>query len=317
MDLSRLILIFGSVALFYISCGTDQAPGAPSVQEFKDVHVEVLGIAQDAGYPQVNCKKSCCLPLWNDPSKRKMVSCIGLRDPESKTCWLFDATPDIRDQLYLLQSDGYKLGGIFLTHGHMGHYTGLMHLGREALGADKIPVFAMPRMAEFLKNNGPWSQLVELENIKIVNIQSDSTVSLRSNLEVVPLEVPHRDEFTETVGYQISSDSKSLLFIPDIDKWHKWDRDIKALISEIDYALLDGTFYKNGEIRGRDMSLIPHPFIEESLELFSDIPNAQQSKIHFIHLNHTNPLLDQSSVASKELEQLAFDVCFENQIFGL
>ena len=42
----------------------------------------------------------------------------------------------------------------------MGHYSGLMHLGREAANTSKVPVYAMPRMLEFLAKNGPWNQLL-------------------------------------------------------------------------------------------------------------------------------------------------------------
>lgn len=47
-----------------------------------------------------------------------------------------------------------------------GHYTGLMHLGHEAMGASAVPVYAMPRMNDYLKTNGPWSQLVNYRNIR-------------------------------------------------------------------------------------------------------------------------------------------------------
>ena len=253
----------------------------------------VLGVAQDAGFPQAACKKSCCTAVWPDKSKRKMVSCLGLRDPITGKAWLFDATPDFRDQQRSLLSNGggYELDGIFLTHAHMGHYTGLMHLGREAMGAAAIKVYAMPRMKTFLENNGPWSQLVNLGNISIIDLADKQTLALTPEIEVTPLQVPHRDEFSETVGYLIETVSKKVLFIPDIDKWAKWETDIVSLIREVDLAFLDGTFYQNGEIWGRDMSQIPHPFIVESMQVFSQLSTKDKQKIHFIHLNHTNPLL--------------------------
>ncbi len=280
----------------------------------------VLGIAQDGGYPQTDCRKSCCKDLWSDRSKRKRVSSLGVRDPEMGKVYLFDATPDIKDQLYTLKNSGesdYTLDGIFLTHAHMGHYTGLMHLGREAVGAKLVPTYVMSRMREFLRSNGPWDLLIGAENIEIRGLKDDSAIELSSNLTVKPLLVPHRDEYSETVGFIISGPNKKVLFIPDIDKWEKWDRDINQLIREVDYAFLDGTFYRNGEIWGRDMSQIPHPFIEESIERFKDLPAEEKSKLHFIHLNHTNPLLDKTSEEYIEFSKSEFKLAYEGQIITL
>ncbi|MFK8006738.1 MAG: MBL fold metallo-hydrolase [Saprospiraceae bacterium] len=281
-----------------------------------ETYLQILGTAQDAGFPQINCQKACCKNLWNDKSLRKMVSCIGVVDQKLNQCFLFDATPDIKDQLNILQKNQYDLTGVFLTHAHMGHYTGLMHLGREAMGAQKVPVFAMPKMQTMLEENAPWSQLVKLENIKIQPLQNDSMTVLK-NIKVTPLQVPHRDEFSETVGFKIFGKNKTALFIPDIDKWGKWKRNILDEIRRVDYAFLDGTFYQNGEIPGRDMSLIPHPFMEESMTLFDSLSEKEKSKVYFIHFNHTNPVLQKESEAKNEVEKKGFHIAREGQIFDL
>ncbi len=252
---------------------------------------------------------------WNDPTLKRLTSSIAVVDGGHGKKYLFDATPDLREQLYRLHveapDDSHDLDGVFLTHGHMGHYTGLMHFGREAVGADGIRVFAMPRMRNFLSTSGPWSQLVDLGNIEIVPIRADREINLSDTLSVVPIQVPHRDEYTETVGYRITGPSKSALFIPDIDKWRKWDTDIRDLIREVDYALLDGSFFADGELPGRDMSEIPHPYVQESVELFAELPESDKAKIIFIHFNHTNPLLIDGSDAQKQLTSLGFRFAME------
>ena len=288
-----------------------------TVDAAQSPHVVVLGIAQDAGYPQINCKKSCCIDTWTDSSLKKMVSSIGIRDPKTKKAWLIDATPDIKEQLNLLLSDDYTLEGIFLTHAHMGHYTGLMEFGREAMGADAIPVYVMPKMKTFIESNGPWSQLVTLANVDLKLIDENVKIALSDDIIINSFVVPHRDEFSETVGYKIVGPDHSLIFIPDIDKWDKWDRDINNEIKKVNYALLDGTFYRNGEIWGRDMSEIPHPFIQESISLFNRLNNKDQSKIYFIHLNHTNPMLDIKSEEYINFDKGAFHIAKELQLFDL
>ena len=71
----------------------------------------------------------------------------------------------------------------------------------------------------------------------------ERTFNLNKNIKITPFLVPHRDEYSETVGYKIKANNKSLIFIPDIDKWEKWETDITQLIEKVDYAFLDATFF--------------------------------------------------------------------------
>lgn len=275
-----------------------------------DVFIEILGIAQDAGYPQVNCYRPHCMRAWEDPGLHRDASSIAVIDQQQKTKYLFDATPDMREQLYALHQsapdNAYRLDGVFLTHAHMGHYAGLIHFGREAAGAKDIPIYAMPRMKAFLESNGPWDQLVRLENIRLVELAAREYVRLGKQLTVLPIPVPHRDEYSETVGYRIDGPNKSAVFIPDIDKWAMWDVDIRKLIRSVDYALLDATFFRDGELGGRDMSMIKHPFVAESMDLFDSLTPDEKARVIFIHMNHTNPLLIDGSQEQQEVERRGF-----------
>lgn len=279
------------------------------------VQLVVLGIAQDAGYPQLNCYKPHCMPAWKDPKLKKLATSLGLIDVVNHKKYLFEATPDIRQQMYnfhtLADDEKYPLSGIFLTHAHMGHYTGLMHMGREAAGTNSTPVYVMPKMKQFLSNNGPWSQLVDLKNIVLKDLKNQQILQLSNNIKIEPLIVPHRDEFSEAVGFKIYGPSKTALFIPDIDKWKKWDKDIIKEIKQVDYALLDATFFENGEISNRDMSEIPHPFVSESMQLFSELSTNEKDKIIFIHFNHSNPLLQVNSNAKKQVLKRGFKIASE------
>ena len=281
-------------------------------KSFTNPYVVVLGIAQDGGAPHAGCIKECCEEKWDNPTQYARVSSIGIVDPVTKESWIIDATPDFALQLTALDN---QLSGIFLTHAHIGHYTGLIHLGREVMGAKEIPVYAMPKMKTFLESNGPWNQLVALNNISINEISDKGKINLNERLSITPFLVPHRDEYSETVGYKIEGPNKSLVFIPDIDKWQKWDQDIKEVVSNNTYSLLDGTFYDIDELPGRDMSEIPHPFIVESMDLFSDIVN--KSGVYFIHLNHSNPALDSNSNAFDNIKKNGFHIAQRDQLFDL
>ncbi len=250
-----------------------------------------------------------------------MVS-LGLVDFENHKSFILEATPDFPEQMKALKEHAFFTeketpNGIFLTHAHIGHYTGLMYLGKEAMNANSIPVYAMPKMKSFLEMNGPWSQLVENNNIAIQEISNNILLQITSNLKVIPFTVPHRDEYSETVGYNIEGPNKSVLFIPDIDKWEKWDVDIVSEIAKVDYAFIDATFYDGEEINDRAISEIPHPFIIESMHLFEKLSAKEKRKIHFIHFNHTNPLLNKSSVQYKKVIDAGFNVANIYDVFQL
>ncbi|NER17736.1 MBL fold metallo-hydrolase [Spongiivirga citrea] len=278
------------------------------VETDHETYITILGVAQDGGYPHINNPNEFS-SIEKDSENKKYVVSLGLIDKNEKKKFLFEATPDMPFQLNLLESNYLKtdkiVDGVFLTHAHMGHYTGLMHFGREAMGVKNIPVYAMPKMRSFLEQNGPWSQLVALNNVSLKQLRKDSAVNVTKQLKVTPFLVPHRDEFSETVGYKIEGPSKTALFIPDIDKWSKWEKDVVAEVKRVDYALIDASFFEDGEIP-RPMSEVPHPFIKETAALFKNESPEVKSKVIFIHFNHSNPALDPNSEERKELEKIGF-----------
>ena len=312
--MKKLILII-SIFLF-LGC-----QGQTKENEESKVSVLVLGTLQDASSPHIGCKKECCAALFLNPDENRKVVSLGVIDHKNNKTFLFEATPDMPTQLKLLKEqtkiEVETPNGIFLTHAHMGHYTGLMYLGREALGAKGTPVYAMPKMKTFLEQHGPWSQLVGLNNISIKELANNQEIKLTHNLSVVPFLVPHRDEFSETVGYKIIGPKKSLLFIPDIDKWSKWEQDIIEEIRKVDYAFLDATFFDGEELNNRDISEIPHPFIIESLALFKKLPKIEKAKIHFIHFNHTNPVLNPKSKQTVMVLKEGFHIANFGEKIGL
>ena len=285
-----------------------------------DVILKVLGTIQDGGIPHMGCNKVCCLKYFKNNTFRVGVSSLGISNLKNETNYLIDATPNINHQLKALigtSNPSEKLNGIFLTHAHMGHYSGLLNFGREAMNSKNIPLYLMPRFYNFIQDNGPWNQLVKLENVMLKRIYDREKITLESNLSITPIQVPHRDEYSETVGFLIEGNKKSALYIPDIDKWEKWNNSIIELIKNVDYAFLDGTFYDEKEVNNRDISEIPHPFIIESLKLFNPLDKSEKNKIYFIHLNHTNPLLNSDSSEYNRVIREGFNVADPNMEFFL
>lgn len=298
------------IFLFLFSIFYSPVQNKKIINEPKRPFLVILGTIQDAGSPHIACKKVCCKKLFKHPDANRKVVSLGIVDPVNGMNWIIEATPDLPVQMKALkQMSGFEKetpDGILLTHAHIGHYTGLMYLGREAMNSNNLPVFVMPKMKTFLETNGPWSQLVSLKNIRLEPIENGIEKALSPQIKITPFKVPHRDEYSETVGYLICGPGKKALFIPDIDKWTKWDKQIIEEIKKVDYALIDATFFDGDEMKGRDISEIPHPLVIETMAAFENLPATEKNKIYFIHFNHTNPLLNTNSRQSRELIKKGF-----------
>lgn len=307
MILGALLLIVGSIA-------AAQTPAC-------SVEWVVLGVAQDAGIPQIGNPSD---PAWGQPEQMGFPTSAAVVDHRNGARYLFEATPAVTQQLYHLDqiapanADPLGLSAVFLTHAHIGHYAGLMYFGHEAAGTTNLRVFAMPRMAAFITGNGPWSQLVTLNNIRLAPLAHRQEVVLAEGLSVTPITVPHRDEFSETVAYHIAGPSRSLLFVPDINHWEMSENrdtlNINKRIRQVDYALVDASFYSDNELPGRDMSKIPHPRVTASMDRFDKILTpAQRGRVHFIHINHSNPIRDPHSPETQEVLSRGYQVARRGQ----
>ena len=295
-----------SAVLLALVAGTGAKPAV--------VEAIVLGIAQDGGVPHLGCRQELCVEARRDPSKRRLVASLGLIDRTARRRFIVDATPDFPEQVDLL---GGLPDAILLTHAHIGHYLGLAQLGREGLGAKRMPVYCTPSMARFLRENGPWKRLVALENIEIREVAPGVEVELTQSLKATAIKVPHRDEDSDTVAWLVAGATRRLLWLPDIDKWEKWDRAIEDLVRESSLiAFVDGTFFSADEIPGRSIRDIPHPLVPETVARFGGKAPALPAKVFFVHLNHTNPLLRDAAVR-RDLERKGFGIAGEGMRFFL
>lgn len=281
-----------------------------------NVVIKVLGTAQDGGVPQVGCTCEHCKVIETRPELKRLAASLAIILPEAEKWYLVDATPDMREQLGFIKKDYPNLGlmdSVLLTHAHIGHYPGLMFLGKEVISTKGLPVYTGEEMGEFLMNHAPWKQLVELKNINIQSIYPNETFYFDNEVRIVPFEVPHRNEYSKTFGMIISGKEKRLLYIPDIDRWEQWDMDLREVVTKVDYCLLDGTFFSESElaVSGRDYKEIPHPLISITMNLLKDVAQRGNTEIYFTHLNHTNPAVDPKSQVTTMIENNGFYVAQE------
>jgi len=327
-----LVVVLLLLALPACAADVGRAPSAPDAA-FRAAapagapYVLVLGTAQDGGLPQIGCELRCCTRARSAPSTRRLVASLLIVDPRSGTRWLIDATPDLREQVERMRGHpparvvaGPRpplVDGIFLTHAHVGHYLGLAQLGREAYGARDVALFGPASMGAFLRRDGPWSLLFEEGRATFTALADGERVALATDLSVTALAVPHRDELSLTHGYLVRGPSRALLYVPDIDKWERWDRRLEDVLADVDVALLDGTFFADGEVPGRGMADIPHPFMVETIARLKDLPARDRTKVAFTHLNHTNPAADPTSGAAAAVRAAAMRVAQEGEVVGL
>lgn len=289
--------------------------------------MRVIGSVQDGGFPHAACNGLACRRARENGSHR-YVSSLALILPKSEKIYFFDATPDIREQLEAVTDvreprpdgvDRAPIDGVFLSHAHMGHYLGLAFFGYEAVHTSQLPVYATPRMAAFLRDNGPWSQLVERENISLREVRPGSTVNLEDGVSVTLVPSPHREEYTDTVGFLIRGPDGALLFVPDTDAWERWSPSIENWLGQVDIALLDGTFYSRDELPNRSIEQIGHPLVTRSMDRFEKLGQTAHAapEILFIHMNHSNPLLLDASPERATLERRGFKIAAEGTEFDL
>jgi len=285
-------------------------------------HCYVLGRAQDGGMPHLGCEKECCVNA-RSTGHAEYPACLGIHDTHTGKLLLVEATPAIESQVSLL----HKLSGVtnrgrhpfdalLLTHAHIGHYAGLIQLGREVASTTAIPTFVTERMANFLTTNGPWSQLVALNQIELRPFpdtdQLSTSFSPIEGIEVEAITVPHRDEFSDTVAYKIHGPQRTVLFVPDIDRWEGNETLLERLLDGVDVAYIDATFYDGRELPGRDMTKIPHPMMIDTMDLLQSYSDDYPGAIRFIHLNHTNPAYSDTDI-QKELHRRGFRIAQQGE----
>ena len=278
--------------------------------------VHVLGTSQDGGYPQVGCSEKCCNIAWKNQSIIRFPSCLALVNPSTKKYWLFDITPEVKAQVKMLESYGCSLAGVFITHAHIGHYMGIINFGLEVMNLNSIPVYVMPRMKSFLESNSIMNQLITNANIKLIKLLDQDYRSIDGTM-IKPFNVPHRNELSETVGFEIKGNKKTVIYLPDIDSWDGWMDNLLNLIDLSDVLFLDGTFFSKDELKTRDISKTPHPAITDTMDRLSNLDLDLKRKIRFIHFNHTNDVLRDGSDAAKNVIDNGFLLSKEMQSFKI
>ena len=264
----------------------------------------ILGSGQDGGSPQVGS------PPTAGPARSAASAALITDDG---TVLLFDASPDLRLQYQQLSDhcgEAPDLDGVFITHCHMGHYAGLLHFGKEAAYSDGLPLFAPASVLSFLDENEPWSSL--FTNGNLVPITMDDATATVGDVAVSAISVPHRADYTGTVGYSIAVEGDPWAFyLPDIDGWDEWPA-AHDVIAAHGVSIIDATFSSPEELPGRDIAAIRHPLVPDTIDRFADL--ARSHTIVLTHINHSNPLGIDGAGITTSAKEAGFIIAYDGLV---
>ncbi|CAF1300867.1 unnamed protein product [Rotaria sordida] len=288
-----------------------------------NIEILLLGTAQDGGMPQIRCQCKNCSAVHDGKISQQYTVSLAIIDRNTNQVWLIDCSPDFRAQCTLLQNhfglnNSFKLEGIFLTHLHMGHYVGLFQFGRETIDWKGLKIYGTESVCQFFQSNQPWSTYIQIGNFLINPLLPQTEIQLSTNLFIKSQLVPHRAEFSDTVGYFIRGPSRNIFYCPDVDSWeHGWSNENGLLpidiVKNVDQAFLDATFFSSDELPNRNIDEIPHPTVLQTLEKFKGLEN----KITLIHFNHSNPLYDKQSKQREQCNQLGINIGIQGRVYEI
>lgn len=280
--------------------------------------VTLLGTAQDGGRPQPGCTKPCCASLGHNDTRHPVS--LGVVD-EAGRGHLFEATRALGDQLSMWGVP--PMDSVVLTHAHFGHVDGLGLFGRETLNARSLSLYASASMQALISNTPQWSLMVEQGVFLPKVVSPNQPWQLSSALSVEAVAVPHRAELSDMHAFILRGPERSLLFLPDHDRWdatlaHHGASSIRDWLSrmKVDVALIDGTFWSSDELSGRSQSEVPHPPVTETLDRLGPRQEGDP-EIVFIHLNHTNPLHNVKSKPYRKVGAFGWQVGEQGMTFTL
>ena len=210
-----------------------------------------------------------------------------------------------------------------LTHAHLGHVDGLGLFGREAIAARDIELHVSDDMYHLIDRTPQWNLMVQQGVFNIRTFTAGDVVFSQGDLSIEAVRVPHRAELSDMHAFILRGPSKSLLFLTDHDTWketltvHNCST-IRELLNKlnVDIAFIDGTFWSEDELAGRNQATVPHPPVLQTLKMLGNKKQGDPDII-FTHLNHTNPLYNRNSEQYAEVERLGWSVAHQGQRFTL
>jgi pyrroloquinoline quinone biosynthesis protein B len=307
--------------------------------------IHILGSGAGGGFPQWNCNCSNCARLRQGRLKGQVRTQSSIAVSVNSTDWaLFNTSPDILSQLQrfpaiqpgqALRDTGIR--GIILIDSQIDHTAGLLMLREHH---QPLEIYCTRPVYEDLTTGNPLFKV--LEHYCTVNwhplqlYQEDQPgeaffINGIGGLRLIPIPLrskappysPHRHDhhIGDTIGVQIEdrATGKTLFYAPGLGQI---ESHILPLMEDADCLLVDGTFWAEDEMeqagvgtkRAAEMGHLPQSGPGGMLSVMALL--GKPRKI-LIHINNTNPILDEESPERAQLEAAGIEVAFDGMEIAL
>jgi pyrroloquinoline quinone biosynthesis protein B len=298
--------------------------------------IKVLGSAAGGGFPQWNCGCPNCDRARRGLSGFRSRTQAQVAVSPSPGAWiLLNASPDLRQQLLNNPDFGptqntraTPVSTIILLSADVDSVMGLLHL-REF---QPLHVFGTPSVLRILTEENSLFRCLERSlpavRWEAMPINRATTIDGLA-VRAIPLGGDYPDyvsaalrkdlaEDEAVVGIEFVQSEKTFFYAPSISG-HK--DDWKCCVKEADLAFLDGTFWTDNELidvrGGKTAREIGHLPLSGPDGLLAQLPQPPKGRRALIHLNNTNPVLDESSVANRAVRDAGWEVAYDGMEFEL
>ena len=304
------------------------------------MRIHVLGAAAGGGFPQWNCNCPNCdgLRKGNIRAKARTQSSIAVSGDEES--WvLFNASPDVLQQIRSFPAlqparalRDTAIAAIVLIDAQIDHTTGLYMLREHR---KPWPVWCTPGVREDLSVGNPifgvlqhyagidWRVLPLGDRFSIHGAPglAFEALSLTSN---APPYSPHRDKPQpgDNIGVTLidAASGKRVFYAPGLGEM---EPAVWAAMQQADCVLVDGTLWTDDEMirlgasskTSRAMGHLPQSGAGGMLEWLEKLPHTTRKVL--IHINNTNPILDEDSPQRAELSARGIEVAFDGMEIAL
>lgn len=297
------------------------------------MYIYVLGSAAGGGFPQWNCNCPNCHGVRTGTIQAKARTQSSIAVSENGTDWvLLNASPDIRQQLFEFKAaqPARKLRdtgitSVILMDSQLDHTTGLLTLREgcpmnvwctEMVHQDLTSGFPVFNMLKYWNGGLQYHEINPKQAFKIDGFE---------NLEFLPLIIksaappysPHRNDPHDGDNIALiikdHKTQKQLFYAPGLGKI---DDQIMQIMQSSDCVMIDGTLWTDDEMQqtgvgtktGREMG---HLYISGEGGSLSYLNQLNTPKKVLIHINNTNPILNENSSQFAELKANGVEVAYD------
>jgi len=300
------------------------------------MQIIVLGASAGGGFPQWNCNCTNCAGIRSGAVQAvaRTQSSICVSGDHCRDWALLNASPDILQQIKAtpeLQPGGALrdtgIAGVLLVDGQIDHATGLYMLREQK---QPLPLWCTDPVYEDLTQGNPILMVLEHYcGVDRHDIALDGTafhIPKVDNITFSALALvskaapysPHREQSVDgdNIGFTITDtiSGRRLFYAPGLGAR---DDAVWRRMCEADCVMVDGTFWTNDEMiswglsskTAQDIGHLPQSGAGGMVEWLSELPSHVRKIL--IHINNTNPILDETSPQRAELTRLGIEVAYD------